>query len=333
MTTQATDVEPLISITDARVTFGSRSRVQAVAGVDLEIMPGEVLAIVGESGSGKSTLARAVVGMQKLTGGVIRTHDGSETERTGSNAQHTRLAQMVFQDPRASLNPQLTIRQILNEAWPSGGGSSVKRQRRERLAEMSKEVGISAELLDSKPGNLSGGQCQRVSIARALLSEPRLLVCDEVVSALDVSIQAQILDLLRNLKEKQHLGMLFITHDLGVVRQLADRVAVMYLGKIVEVGTVQQIFGRPTHPYTQALLSSAVDLADSVTEGSAAQDRYQLGGTLPSPSNPPSGCRLHPRCWKAQAICSTEEPALERRLDLTMSACHFAEPIDVLAVQ
>jgi oligopeptide/dipeptide ABC transporter ATP-binding protein len=323
MTDEVVATSPMMTVVDAHVTFGSRFGVQAVAGVDLEIMPGEVLAVVGESGSGKSTLARAVVGMQKLTSGRI--------EVAGARDSRARFAQMVFQDPRSSLNPKLTIRQILQEAWPPSRSAEVNRGRRETLVELLEEVGIAPSLLDSRPANLSGGQCQRVSIARALLSRPQLLVCDEVVSALDVSIQAQILDLLRTLKERQRLAMLFITHDLGVVRQLADRVAVMCLGKIVELGTTQQVFHQPTHPYTQALLSSAVDLAGAGDADAGERDRYLLGGSLPSPSNPPSGCRLHPRCWKAREVCSTIEPPLERHVDLSLSACHFAEPIDVLA--
>jgi oligopeptide/dipeptide ABC transporter ATP-binding protein len=300
---------PLVRVTDAQVTFGRARRVQAVAGVSLEIEPGEVLAVVGESGSGKSTLARAIVGLQRTTCGTIEFSD-----RDG------RTAQMIFQDPRASLNPRMTVRQILLEAAPRGGTSPA------RLAELLAEVGLGTETLDRRPEELSGGQCQRISIARALMTEPELLVCDEVVSALDVSIQAQVLELLRTLKQREGLAMLFITHDLGVVRQLADRVAVMYLGKIVEVGAVDDIFTRPTHPYTQALLSSAMDMADGLEEPHL---RLELRGALPSPSNPPAGCRLHPRCWKAQEICSTDEPSL-RPVGEVLSACHFAEPLDVL---
>jgi oligopeptide/dipeptide ABC transporter ATP-binding protein len=322
MNTTVAQETALVRIEDAHVTFGRRGRsgVQAVAGVDLEIASGEVLAVVGESGSGKSTLARTVVGLQRLTSGSIRFPQNTDGDR--------RVAQMVFQDPRSSLNPKLTIRQIVQEAWPRRDGSTAA-QRSRRITELLEEVGIGESMLDSRPADLSGGQCQRISIARALLSDPRLLVCDEVVSALDVSIQAQVLDLLRRLQEKQNLAMLFITHDLGVVRQLADRVAVMYLGKIVEVGPADEVFGRPTHPYTQALLSSAVDLASAGLDDGRVP--LELGGTLPSPSDPPAGCRLHPRCWKAQVICSVDEPALEARAGGMLSACHFAEPIDVLA--
>jgi len=315
MTASIVSATPLIRIDDAHVTFG---KVQAVAGVDLEIRPGEVLAVVGESGSGKSTLARAVVGLQKLTSGGIEFVQGTQPRH--------RIAQMVFQDPRSSLNPKLTVRQIVQEAWRPTRNTTVRRERELFLTELLGDVGISENLLDSYPSDLSGGQCQRVSIARALASQPELLVCDEVVSALDVSIQAQVLDLLRQLKDRQDLAMLFITHDLGVVRQLADRVAVMYLGKIVEVGSTDDIFNRPTHPYTQSLLSSAVDLA---TTDKRDRVRLELGGSLPSPSDPPSGCRLHPRCWKARPICSVDEPSLEPHAS-TCSACHFAEPIDVL---
>jgi len=312
-------VTPLARVADAHVTFG---KVQALAGVDLDILPGEVLAVVGESGSGKSTLANAIVGLQKLNSGRIEF-------AAHSDAPGRRIAQMVFQDPRASLNPKRTVRQIIEEAWPRDQDAAVKRQREDMLSGLLDDVGISRTMLDSYPADLSGGQCQRISIARALTSRPRLLVCDEVVSALDVSIQAQVLELLRTLKDRENLAMLFITHDLGVVRQLADRIAVMYLGKVVEIGTAADVFNRPTHPYTQALLSSAMDLIGIGPAGNT-RVRLELGGSLPSPSDPPSGCRLHPRCWKAQPICSVDEPLLEPQISGTCSACHFAEPIDVL---
>lgn len=310
---------PLVRLTDVHVTFGRARRVQAVAGVSLDIGRGEVVAIVGESGSGKSTLARTIVALQRPTSGTIDFSTNADGRR--------RVAQIVFQDPRSSLNPLLTVRQILREALsgrPSlPSGTSLDALLADRLG----EVGLGAEILDRRTEQLSGGQCQRISIARALMTDPDILVCDEVVSALDVSIQAQVLELLRGLKQRQGLTMVFITHDLGVVRQLADRVAVMYLGKVVELGAVEQIFTMPTHPYTQALLSSSMDMADAT--GSPRRVRLELHGALPSPSAPPAGCRLHPRCWKAQPICTTDEPALDPVGDV-LSACHFAEPIDVL---
>ncbi|HIZ36166.1 MAG TPA: ABC transporter ATP-binding protein [Candidatus Ruania gallistercoris] len=313
---------PLAQITGATVTFTGAQPIYAVSEVDLEIHGGEVLAVVGESGSGKSTLARAIVGLQSLTAGSI---DFTTTDAPRAS----RLTQMVFQDPRSSLNPRLTVRQILAEALVGGSARRMSARAQQSMEELLDDVGLSKTLLDSRPASLSGGQCQRVSIARALMSEPQLLVCDEVVSALDVSIQAQILDLLRDLKERKRIAMLFITHDLGVVRQLADRVAVMYLGKIVELGTTEEIFSGPTHPYTQALLSSAVDMAGSDVPA-AVRDGLELGTTLASPSNPPSGCHLHPRCWKAEDVCAVDTPALIARAGGTRSACHFAEPVDVL---
>lgn len=315
-------VAPLARTTGATVTFTGAHPTYAVSEVDLEIHSGEVLAVVGESGSGKSTLARAIVGLQRLTAGSIDFN-------TANAPQASRLAQMVFQDPRSSLNPSLTVRQILNEALVNGQGRRMKAQRQQNLEQLFDDVGLSKNLLESRPASLSGGQCQRVSIARALASEPQLLVCDEVVSALDVSIQAQIVDLLRGLKERKQIAMLFITHDLGVVRQLADRVAVMYLGKIVELGATEEIFNGPAHPYTQALLSSAVDMADRDTSGTV-RERLELGAALATPSNPPTGCHLHPRCWKAEDICAVDAPALIERAGGTRSACHFAEPVDIL---
>jgi len=268
MSADLAQTAPLVRIIGARVTFGSRNKVHAVAGVDLEIGTGEVLAIVGESGSGKSTLARAVVGLQKLTSGRI--------EFSQAHGQpHHKVVQMVFQDPRASLNPRLTVRQVIEEAWHGGGNGANKQERQGRILTLIEDVGISSTMLDSYPANLSGGQCQRISIARALANRPQLLVCDEVVSALDVSIQAQVLDLLRELKDRQNLAMLFITHDLGVVRQLADRVAVMYKGEIVEIGQADDIFMEPRHPYTQRLLSSAMDLV----EGNESQSHVEVSSS------------------------------------------------------
>jgi oligopeptide/dipeptide ABC transporter ATP-binding protein len=296
---------PLLRVRDLRVHFESDgSVVRAVDGVDLELRAGETLALVGESGCGKSTLARALVGLNPITSGSAELNGRTITGLTRAAARSFRRElQLVFQDPYASLNPRFTIAQTLAEPLLLHGKAN-RGNVDGKLCELLNQVGLDPELRARYPHEFSGGQRQRISIARALAVEPSLLLCDEVTSALDVSIQAQILDLLRSVQQKLGLSYLFITHDLGVVRYIADRVAVMYVGQIVELRDTESLFESPAHPYTKALLASIPRVSQSL------QVRRPLSGEVPSPARPPSGCRFHPRCPLAFERCPKEHPEL-----------------------
>ncbi|MEV0273882.1 ATP-binding cassette domain-containing protein [Hamadaea sp. NPDC050747] len=250
----------LLDVRDLRVSFGRRTKVVAVDGVSLSVAPEETVGLVGESGSGKTTVARAVVGLVRPDAGII-VLDGHPLGRLGrrSAALH-RAVQMVFQDPRSSLNPRMTVAAVIEEVWRTHPVTAPEGDRTAALHGLLDDVGLDAGVARQRPGELSGGQCQRVSIARALAAKPRLLVCDEAVSALDVSVQAQVLRLLVDLREKHHLSMLFISHDLGVVHQIADRIAVMRRGELVEEGPAADVLGAPRHEYTQSLLDAALEL-------------------------------------------------------------------------
>jgi ABC-type glutathione transport system ATPase component len=250
----------MLEVSDLRVTFGGRrNAVVAVDGVSLRVAPEETLAVVGESGSGKTTVARCVVGLQRPDAGAI-TLDGKQLGPAARRQPEVKRAiQMVFQDPRTSLNPRMTVAALIGEAWRTHPATAPA-NRTDALRQALADVGLDEDVIDRRPGDLSGGQCQRVSIARALAVKPRLLVCDEAVSALDVSVQAQILRLLVDLRTRHHLALLFISHDLGVVHQIADRVAVMRQGIVVEEGAAGDVLGAPQHEYTQALLDAALDL-------------------------------------------------------------------------
>ena len=323
----STETEPLLRVREltkhfpVRDGFRSRSAVRAVDGLDFDVRPGETLGLVGESGCGKTTTGRMLVRLLEPTSGTI--------EFAGRDITHARRRelrplrqdlQIIFQDPYASLNPRHTVGRIVamplqvNGIDPPGGT-------KKRVQELLELVGLNPEHYNRYPHEFSGGQRQRIGIARALALRPKLIVADEPVSALDVSIQAQVINLLRDLQRELDLAFVFIAHDLAVIRHFCHRVAVMYLGKIVEIGDRDDIYERPQHPYTRALLSA---IPDVTTLGPAG--RIRLSGDVPTPLNPPSGCRFRTRCWKAQERCATEEPALVRRDGGDQAtACHFPE--------
>jgi peptide/nickel transport system ATP-binding protein len=314
----------LLRIEDLVVEFGtSGGKVQAVSGISLDVTPGETLGLVGESGCGKSTTGRAVLQLPRPTSGRVR-FDGIElTELRGAELRAIRpQLQCVLQDPISSLNPRRRIRDLVREPLRIWGRGSDAEQIA-RVDDVLDAVGLDPEVAGPKrPHEFSGGQCQRISIARALVLDPTLLICDEPVSALDVSVQAQILNLLEDMKARYGLTMVFIAHDLGVVRNISDRVAVMYLGKLCEVGPPEQVYREPRHPYTAALLRS-IPVPDPTVRPTASG---LVKGDLPSPIDPPSGCRFRTRCPRAEARCAAEEPVLRQMGDGHHVACHF--PLD-----
>ncbi|MFF5970443.1 ABC transporter ATP-binding protein [Streptomyces sp. NPDC012769] len=328
MTTQPLQpVPPLLSVRDLTMAFpGRRSRsapVRAVDGVSFDIAAGETLGLVGESGCGKSTTGRMIVRLLAPTSGSV-VFDGRDISRLPQRALKPlrRELQMVFQDPHSSLNPRQTVARIISDPLLVHGTPVA--QARRRAAELMELVGLIPEHLDRYPHEFSGGQAQRIGIARALATGPRLVVADEPVSALDVSVQAQIVNLMEGLRKELGLAYLFIAHDLSVVKRVCDRVAVMYLGRIVEIGPKDRVYEEPAHPYTRALLS-AVPLPDPAAE--RARERITLLGDPPSPAAPPPGCTFHPRCPKAREICRKEPPLLRiaRAGEAREVACHFPE--------
>ncbi len=292
---------------------------QAVRGVSLTVARGETLGLVGESGCGKSTLARCVVGLNRPTDGQVLVAGEPPGTSGAARRRLARHVQMVFQDPMSSLNPRLTIRRIVEQPL-SVHGIGTPPERRRKVAELMEQVGLGPHFLDRYPHELSGGQRQRASIARALALAPELIVCDEAVSALDVSIQAQVLNLLTALQRDLGVAFLFISHDLAVVRYVAHRIAVMYLGRVVETGDAESVWHDPRHPYTRALIGS-------IPSAAAGRGR-PLAGDVPSAVNPPSGCAFRTRCPFAQAVCAERMPELSDRGRPHQVACHFAERFD-----
>jgi oligopeptide/dipeptide ABC transporter ATP-binding protein len=310
-----------------------RARVSAVDGVSLQLHAGESLGIVGESGCGKSTLARMLVGLERPDSGHIEVAGRDVTRARGRDRRMLhKQVQMVFQDPYTSLDPRMSVLDLISEPLVVHKRVSGGAARRERVAELLSLVNLAPELMHRYPHQFSGGQRQRIGIARALALEPELLVCDEPVSALDMSVQAQVVNLLRDLQRRMGIALLFIAHDLSVVRHVSDRTAVMYLGRLAEVGETTTVYETPSHPYTQALLS-----ASPVVDRSRRRltNRIRLAGDPPSPTNPPTGCRFHTRCRLAKELCAREQPFL-RGVDGDSDravACHFAEEAEAAPAQ
>jgi peptide/nickel transport system ATP-binding protein len=311
----------LLRVEDLVVEFPAKGgqKVHAVSGISFDVRRGETLGLVGESGCGKSTTGRAIMQLPPPTSGSVRFEDIELSGLSGEKLREVRTRlQFIFQDPISSLNPRRKVKDIVAEPlriWKRGSEA----ERRSLVREVLEAVGLDADVAaDKRPHQFSGGQCQRISIARSLVLDPSLVICDEPVSALDVSVQAQILNLLEDMKARYGLTIIFIAHDLAVVKNVSDRVAVMYLGKICEIARPDDLYYRPAHPYTAALLS-AIPLPDPTV----TPDRTELAGDLPSPLDPPSGCRFRTRCPRAQERCAAEEPEVRAIGDDHFVACHF----------
>jgi oligopeptide transport system ATP-binding protein len=314
-TKSGVNVQPLLSVSDLKMHFPITrgiifqrqvGAIKAVDGVNFNMTRGETLGLVGESGCGKSTTGRAILQLYRPTAGEVVFEGTDLTKTKGEDLRKMRRRmQMIFQDPYASLNPRMTVGSIIGEPLEVHGIGSSKKERQERVQELLKTVGLNPYFVNRYPHEFSGGQRQRIGVARALAVNPAFIVCDEPISALDVSIQAQIINLLEDLQDELGLTYLFIAHDLSVVRHISDRIAVMYLGKIVELADRDELYENPMHPYTQALLS-AVPIPDPVIEGK--RQRIILEGDVPSPANPPKGCNFSTRCPRVMDICREEEP-------------------------
>jgi oligopeptide/dipeptide ABC transporter ATP-binding protein len=324
-----TGVKKYFPITQGIVFQREIGRVHAVDGVNLEVYPGETLGVVGETGCGKSTLGRMACRLLDVTEGTVEFDGRDVTNLKGKELRaFRRQVQMIFQDPYSSLNPRKRVGAIIGDPFQIHGIAEGK-ERKLRVQELMEVVGLNPEHYNRFPAEFSGGQRQRIGVARALALRPKLIICDEPVSALDVSIQAQVINLLEDLQNEFNLTYIFIAHDLSVVRHVSDRVAVMYLGKVVELSDAKRLYAEPKHPYTGALLS-AVPVADP--DEAEKRERVILYGDVPSPIDPPSGCRFHPRCPKAQDRCVSEEPPLEQKASGDLAACHFPlEPGEELA--
>ena len=317
----------LLRVKDLVVHFpaGRRRVVHAVSEVTFDVVSGETLGIVGESGCGKSTVARAIIRLVDITAGEVLYEGRDLAGLEGEDLRRVRpQVQMIFQDPISSLNPRRRVRDVIAEGlavW----GDDIGSWSRDRIDELMDAVGVEARYGARRPHEFSGGQCQRIGIARALALDPKVLICDEPVSALDVSIQAQILNLLQDMKRRYGLTVLFISHDLSVVKNVSDRIVVMYLGKVCEIGSTAEIYSRPAHPYTRALLASIPEPAPTVDVSEGG-----IGDELPSATDPPSGCRFHTRCPRATDVCGEVEPVTEQVGDADhYVACHHPAAVEI----
>jgi oligopeptide transport system ATP-binding protein len=330
VTSDVRGTEPLLKIRNLKkyfpVTRGivfkkTIGEVKAVDGVNFDLYPGETLGLVGESGCGKTTTARTILRLEEPTAGeaIFDGRDIFAMSRSELRELRSEIT-VIFQDPYASLNPRMTVGDIIGEPWAIHGGVP-RKDRKQKTQELLEVVGLNPNNVSRYPHQFSGGQRQRIGIARALAVNPKIIICDEPVSALDVSVQAQVVNLLEDIQNEFGVAYLFIAHDLAVVRHIVDRLAVMYLGKVAEQGDEFDVYDHTAHPYTQALLS-AVPVPDP--RGRGTRERIMLEGDVPSPTDPPSGCRFRTRCWKAQDICSTLEPELVDRGQGHPVACHFA---------
>jgi oligopeptide/dipeptide ABC transporter ATP-binding protein len=330
MSAVQTEAKPILEVKGLQQHFPIKggifgrtvNHVKAVDGVDFTIYEGETVSIVGESGCGKSTTGRAILRLDEPTGGSIFFQGEDLLARSKRDMRTVRKdLQVIFQDPFASLNPRRSVGQTLEEAM---GILNVipRNERRQRAIELLQQVGLREEQIDRYPHEFSGGQRQRIGIARALAVEPKLIICDEAVSALDVSVQAQVLNLLKKLQKDYGLTYLFISHDLGVVRHISDRIIVMYLGKVVEIAEKKKLFDNPLHPYTKALLSAIPE-----PNRKKKKERIILKGDVPSPIDPPAGCRFHTRCPLATDLCRNTEPELRSLAQGHQAACHYAEQL------
>ena len=314
------EATPLLSVNDLVVSFKKgRQTVQAVAGVSFDVFEGETLGLVGESGCGKSTTGRALIRIEEPTSGTVRVGDVEITSLHRKALREARTnIQMIFQDPISSLNPRRLVKDVVAEPldiW----GTQKGEERAATVRQMLEAVGLDPDVAgDRYPREFSGGQCQRISIARALVMKPKVLICDEMVSALDVSVQAQILNLVEDLKARYGLTLVFIAHDLAVVKNVSDRVAVMYLGRLCEIAPSDELYSRPAHPYTEALLSAVLE-----PDPSKEHSHVTLSGEPPSPIDPPSGCRFRTRCPQAEERCASEVPELREIATGHQVACHF----------
>ena len=318
---------PLVQLQNVKKHFqlpggwlSGKKYVYAVDGVSFDVVKGEVFGLVGESGCGKTTLSRLILKLVDATDGAITFNEHDLANLNGTDLRDLRQQmQIVFQNPIGSLSPRQRVLDIVSEPLKTHRHLS-KEEQRQKVIDLLEQVGLGAQHLDRFPHEMSGGQCQRVAIARALALEPKLLILDEPTSALDVSVQAQILNLLEDIRRQQDLTYIFISHDLSVVQHISDRIGVMYLGKLVEIGESEQIFNHPAHPYTQALLGSI-----PVPDVTHKQELVVLDGNVPSPTNPPPGCRFHTRCPIAQAICREIEPEMKQVEPHQFAACHLIE--------